>query len=337
MIAVSADAAIARRSFRQVCASAPSVWGLVFGVLVAVVGPRLREHVPRRKPSRLQIAATTGTRRRYRRSCSGRSPRSTPSAATRSTSATSRSPRSARSGGCSSPPGCCAARKTRAAGSSPLAGGTTPAHATLATLARARRRGRRRLRRHDGGHAARRPRPRCRLRRRRHACSTGSSIAIAPAVFVGRRRGDVAARRVRGALPRAGHGRVRRQLRRAHDRRLGPATQWLLWATPFGWTERMRPITENNLASARARPIARRRRAGDRRGRSWRARDAGAGVLADRERRAGAALRAALAVRARVPPRAPRARRLARRGCGGRPCRSRDRRQGRDRFGAARR
>ena len=26
----------------------------------------------------------------------------------------------------------------------------------------------------------------------------------------------------------------------------GPDTRWLLWATPFGWTERMHPFTENN-------------------------------------------------------------------------------------------
>lgn len=26
----------------------------------------------------------------------------------------------------------------------------------------------------------------------------------------------------------------------------GPATHWLLWVTPFGWTERMHPLTENN-------------------------------------------------------------------------------------------
>lgn len=27
----------------------------------------------------------------------------------------------------------------------------------------------------------------------------------------------------------------------------GPSTQWLLWATPFGWIELMRPFTENNV------------------------------------------------------------------------------------------
>jgi ABC-2 type transport system permease protein len=27
----------------------------------------------------------------------------------------------------------------------------------------------------------------------------------------------------------------------------GPSTRWLLWATPFGWTERMRPLTDNDL------------------------------------------------------------------------------------------
>ncbi len=26
----------------------------------------------------------------------------------------------------------------------------------------------------------------------------------------------------------------------------GPATKWLLWLTPFGWTERMRPLTQND-------------------------------------------------------------------------------------------
>jgi ABC-2 type transport system permease protein len=27
----------------------------------------------------------------------------------------------------------------------------------------------------------------------------------------------------------------------------GPSTKWLLWVTPFGWTERMRPFTDNDL------------------------------------------------------------------------------------------
>jgi ABC-2 type transport system permease protein len=27
----------------------------------------------------------------------------------------------------------------------------------------------------------------------------------------------------------------------------GPSTRWLLWTTPFGWVERMRPLTENDL------------------------------------------------------------------------------------------
>ena len=26
----------------------------------------------------------------------------------------------------------------------------------------------------------------------------------------------------------------------------GPSTKWLLWLTPFGWTERMRPFTDND-------------------------------------------------------------------------------------------
>lgn len=79
----------------------------------------------------------------------------------------------------------------------------------------------------------------------------GLSIAIAPAVFVA--VGAVTSqlgrsRRVATGLGMAVFG-VSFVVRMIADS--GPATRWLLWCTPFGWTERMRPITENDL-----RPLA---------------------------------------------------------------------------------
>ncbi len=145
-----------------------------------------------------------------------------------------------------------------------LAGGTRPRAGTAATLVAL------------GGavgvvfagttaaHAARRPQP----RRRRSASARrvlyGLSIAIAPAVFVARRRGHVAARPHPPRRDRARHGRASAStfvLRMIADS--GPGTRWLLWATPFGWTELMRPFTEND-------PWPLRRRARDRRCSCWR-------------------------------------------------------------------
>jgi ABC-2 type transport system permease protein len=72
------------------------------------------------------------------------------------------------------------------------------------------------------------------------------SIAIVPMVFVGvgaftsqlagtRRRATGLAMAVFG---------VALVLRMVADS--GPGTRWLLWTTPFGWSERMRPLTDNN-------------------------------------------------------------------------------------------
>jgi ABC-2 type transport system permease protein len=75
----------------------------------------------------------------------------------------------------------------------------------------------------------------------------GLSIVIAPAVFVG--VGGVASqlsRTRRGAtgLGMAAFG-VAFVLRMVADS--GTRTRWLLWATPFGWTERMHPLTRNDV------------------------------------------------------------------------------------------
>jgi ABC-2 type transport system permease protein len=76
----------------------------------------------------------------------------------------------------------------------------------------------------------------------------GLSIAIAPAVFlaVGAFTSQLGrSRRVANQLGMAVFG-VAFVIRMIADS--GHSTKWLLWLTPFGWTERMRPITENNLA-----------------------------------------------------------------------------------------
>lgn len=75
----------------------------------------------------------------------------------------------------------------------------------------------------------------------------GLSIAIAPATFVA--VGAVTSqlgrsRRLATGLGMAVFG-ISFVVRMIADS--GPATRWLLWCTPFGWTERMRPITENDL------------------------------------------------------------------------------------------
>jgi ABC-2 type transport system permease protein len=75
----------------------------------------------------------------------------------------------------------------------------------------------------------------------------GLSIAIAPAVFVavGAFTSQLGrSRRVATGLASAVFG-VSFVVRMLAD--AGPTTRWLLWCTPFGWTERMRPITENNI------------------------------------------------------------------------------------------
>jgi ABC-2 type transport system permease protein len=75
----------------------------------------------------------------------------------------------------------------------------------------------------------------------------GLSIAIAPAVFVG--VGTLTSqlgrtRRVATGLGMAVFG-VCFVVRMIADS--SHATKWMLWLTPFGWTERMRPFTENDL------------------------------------------------------------------------------------------
>jgi ABC-2 type transport system permease protein len=71
----------------------------------------------------------------------------------------------------------------------------------------------------------------------------GASLGIAPAVFVG--VGALTAqlartRRVANTLGMTVFA-VGVALRMLADS--GPSTRWLLWTTPFGWTERMRPFT----------------------------------------------------------------------------------------------
>jgi ABC-2 type transport system permease protein len=75
----------------------------------------------------------------------------------------------------------------------------------------------------------------------------GLSIALAPAVFVA--VGAVTSqlgstRRLATSLAMVVFG-VAFVLRMIAD--TGPGTQWLLWFTPFGWTELMQPFTDNNV------------------------------------------------------------------------------------------
>jgi ABC-2 type transport system permease protein len=75
----------------------------------------------------------------------------------------------------------------------------------------------------------------------------GLSIALPPAVFaaVGGLTSQLCrTRRTANGLGLTIFG-VAFALRMIADS--GPSTRWLLWATPFGWTERMQPITENDL------------------------------------------------------------------------------------------
>ena len=74
----------------------------------------------------------------------------------------------------------------------------------------------------------------------------GSSLVLAAAVFVG--VGALTSqlgrtRRLATGLGMAVFG-VAFVVRMIADS--GPSTQWLLWLTPFGWTERMRPFTDND-------------------------------------------------------------------------------------------
>ena len=114
----------------------------------------------------------------------------------------------------------------------------------------------------------------------------------------------------------------------------GPSTKWLLWSTPFGWTELMRPVHRRTtpgrslpavaavvvLGLAATRLAARRER-GDRHPRS-------ADVAPLR------AFRAGVAARARDPARAAGARGVVCRAARHRIRAFRDHRQGRDGFGA---
>jgi ABC-2 type transport system permease protein len=75
----------------------------------------------------------------------------------------------------------------------------------------------------------------------------GLSIAIPPAVFaaVGGLTSQLCrTRRAANGLGLAIFG-LTFAVRMIADS--GPGTRWLLWATPFGWTERMHPLTENDL------------------------------------------------------------------------------------------
>jgi ABC-2 type transport system permease protein len=73
-----------------------------------------------------------------------------------------------------------------------------------------------------------------------------SSIAIAPAVFVA--VGVVTSQLGRSRRVATGLGMcvfgVAMVVRMIADS--GESTKWLLWATPFGWIERMRPLTDND-------------------------------------------------------------------------------------------
>lgn len=75
----------------------------------------------------------------------------------------------------------------------------------------------------------------------------GCSLTVAPAVFVaiGALTSQLGrTRRVATTLGMETFG-VFFVVRMVADS--GPSTHWLLWLTPFGWIERMRPFTENNL------------------------------------------------------------------------------------------
>lgn len=74
----------------------------------------------------------------------------------------------------------------------------------------------------------------------------GSSLAVAPLVFgaVGALTSQLArTRRLANGLAMGVFG-VAFVLRMIADS--GPGTRWLLWSTPFGWVERMRPLTDND-------------------------------------------------------------------------------------------
>ncbi len=110
----------------------------------------------------------------------------------------------------------------------------------------------------------------------------GLSVVIAPAVFVavGALTSQLSrSRRLATGLGMGVFG-VAFVVRMIADS--GPSTRWLLWFTPFGWTERMRPFTENDAgplvvagATVFALVVATTLLASRR--------DAGAGVLASRD------------------------------------------------------
>ena len=155
------------------------------------------------------------------------------------------------------------------------------------------------------------------------------SIAVAPAVFVavGALTSQLGrTRRVATTLGMVVFG-VAFVLRMIADS--GSSTRWLLWLSPFGWIERMRPLTDNDprplvlaavtvvvLVAASVVLAARR--------------DVGAGTLASRDvvppRRFGLGSPWGLAVRLELPVLV----RLVRRG-GRRGLRVRDHREGGDR------
>ena len=62
----------------------------------------------------------------------------------------------------------------------------------------------------------------------------------------------------------------------------GPTTKWLLWATPFGWVERMRPLTHTDLRPLLLAAVTTALLAGSAIVLASR-RDAGAGVFATRD------------------------------------------------------
>ena len=77
-------------------------------------------------------------------------------------------------------------------------------------------------------------------------CCTARASRIAPAVFVG--VGALTSQLGRSRRVATGLGMlvfgVAFVVRMIADS--GPSTRWLLWLTPFGWTERMRPFTDND-------------------------------------------------------------------------------------------
>jgi ABC-2 type transport system permease protein len=74
----------------------------------------------------------------------------------------------------------------------------------------------------------------------------GASLAVAPAVFVAVGAFTSQLGRSRRVATGLGMGclAVAFVVRMIAD--AGPGARWLLWLTPFGWTERMRPLTEND-------------------------------------------------------------------------------------------